>query len=69
MWTLRAAGALDEAMMFRLVPGAVKTIGRATGADFVLDVALVSRLHCQLEASDSGIEVVESFEHERHLRE
>jgi pSer/pThr/pTyr-binding forkhead associated (FHA) protein len=32
-------------------------MGRAHGADFVLDVALVSRLHCRLTAGAEGLEV------------
>ena len=44
---------------FRLAPGAVKTVGRAPRADFILDAALVSRLHCRLEAADDNLEVVD----------
>ena len=33
--------------MFRLIPGSLKTMGRAPRADFVVDAALVSRLHCR----------------------
>ena len=44
---------------FRLAPGAVKTVGRAPRADFILDAALVSRLHCRLSAEDDGLEVVD----------
>jgi pSer/pThr/pTyr-binding forkhead associated (FHA) protein len=44
---------------FRLKPGAVKTIGRAARADFILDVALVSRVHCRLTADTDGLEVVD----------
>ena len=36
---------------FRLTPGAVKTVGRTPRADFILDAALVSRLHCRLTAA------------------
>ena len=46
-------------MTFRLTPGAIKTVGRAARADFVVDAALVSRLHCRLEANDEGIDVVD----------
>jgi pSer/pThr/pTyr-binding forkhead associated (FHA) protein len=42
---------------FRLKSGAVKTVGRAPRADFILDVALVSRLHCRLTAADDHLEV------------
>jgi pSer/pThr/pTyr-binding forkhead associated (FHA) protein len=44
---------------FRLTSGAIKTVGRAPRADFILDVALVSRLHCRLTASDDNLEVVD----------
>jgi pSer/pThr/pTyr-binding forkhead associated (FHA) protein len=57
MWTLQT---LDDepARLFRIVPGAIKTIGRATGADFIVDAALVSRVHCRLSAlPDGGLEV------------
>jgi pSer/pThr/pTyr-binding forkhead associated (FHA) protein len=54
MWILASAEAT-----FRLKPGAVKTVGRAPRADFILDVALVSRLHCRLTAAADNLEVVD----------
>ena len=54
MWILQS----DEAT-FRLRPGAVKTVGRAPRADFIVDAALVSRLHCRLTAGDENLEVVD----------
>jgi pSer/pThr/pTyr-binding forkhead associated (FHA) protein len=54
MWILQSADAT-----FRLKPGAIKTVGRAPRADFILDVALVSRLHCRLTAADDRLEVVD----------
>jgi pSer/pThr/pTyr-binding forkhead associated (FHA) protein len=53
MWILQANDAHAN-VTFRLMPGAVKTLGRATRADFILDAALVSRLHCRLTASENG---------------
>jgi pSer/pThr/pTyr-binding forkhead associated (FHA) protein len=51
MWTLRSqATAEAEAFTFRILPGTVKTIGRARGVDFVVDAPLVSRVHCRLTA-------------------
>ena len=41
--------------------GSVKTVGRTTGADFILDAALVSRLHCRLTAEQDGQLVVEDL--------
>jgi pSer/pThr/pTyr-binding forkhead associated (FHA) protein len=58
MWILEAAGDSEGgALIFRIPPGAIKTIGRASRADFILDVPLVSRLHCQLTASATGLEI------------
>lgn len=53
MWVLRAIAGNDE-LTFRLPDGDVKTLGRATGADFILDAAMVSRVHCRLTAHLSG---------------
>ena len=44
---------------FRLKPGVVKTVGRAPRADFILDAALVSRLHCRITAAADNLEVVD----------
>ena len=52
MWILQSPEAT-----FRLTPGAVKTVGRATRADFIVDAALVSRVHCRLTATDRHVEV------------
>ena len=59
MWILQSAGLDDNTFTFRLPPGAIKTVGRAPRADFVVDAALVSRLHCRLTAGDSTVEVVD----------
>jgi pSer/pThr/pTyr-binding forkhead associated (FHA) protein len=59
MWILQRSEPTDEALTFRLRSGAIKTVGRAPRADFIVDAALVSRLHCQLTASDDGLEVVD----------
>lgn len=53
MWILRA-GEGDAEQLFRILPGSAKTIGRATGADFIVDAALVSRVHCRLTALPGG---------------
>jgi pSer/pThr/pTyr-binding forkhead associated (FHA) protein len=59
MWILQSAGAGADRLTFRVSPGAIKTVGRAPRADFVVDAALVSRLHCRLEAGDEALEVVD----------
>jgi ABC transport system ATP-binding/permease protein len=45
----------------RLTPGAIKTVGRTARADFIVDAALVSRLHCRLTADRSDQLVVEDL--------
>jgi pSer/pThr/pTyr-binding forkhead associated (FHA) protein len=57
MWTLEANDATAGRMTFRVPAGVVKTIGRSTGAEFIIDAALVSRLHCQLIATDDSLQV------------
>src|SRR5881296_90381 len=59
MWILQGSSADAEALTFRLRPGAVKTVGRATRADFIVDAALVSRLHCRITAGADKLEVVD----------
>ena len=53
MWILRTVGQPAE-VTFRLLPDSLKSIGRANGADFILDEALVSRLHCRVQVNVSG---------------
>jgi len=60
MWILQTAADPDgDSLTFRLPAGSVKTVGRAPRADFIVDAALVSRLHCRLTANDAGVDVVD----------
>jgi pSer/pThr/pTyr-binding forkhead associated (FHA) protein len=59
MWILRTAEGAELPFTFRILPGNVKTVGRATRADFVVDAALVSRFHCRLSAGATELEVVD----------
>lgn len=59
MWILRTPDGAEPAVTFRLLPGNIKTIGRAVGVDFVVDANLVSRVHCRLTAGASEIEVLD----------
>ena len=63
MWILRSGehgeGQADPQFTFRLGTGAIKTIGRASRADFIVDAALVSRLHCRLTAGEESVEAVD----------
>jgi pSer/pThr/pTyr-binding forkhead associated (FHA) protein len=54
MWILTTATEGMPEKTFRLLPGSVRTIGRSTGADFIVDAALVSRVHCRLSALENG---------------
>jgi pSer/pThr/pTyr-binding forkhead associated (FHA) protein len=56
MWILEASDATEQ-VTFRIPAGSVKTIGRSAGAEFIVDAALVSRLHCQLTATADRLQV------------
>jgi pSer/pThr/pTyr-binding forkhead associated (FHA) protein len=57
MWVINTGDDTDHAFTFRILPGTIKTIGRAPRADFIVDAALVSRVHCQLSAGAADLEV------------
>jgi pSer/pThr/pTyr-binding forkhead associated (FHA) protein len=59
MWLLKTPDEADPAFIFRIMPGSIKTIGRSPGAEFIVDAAMVSRLHCQLTAGAAELEVVD----------
>jgi pSer/pThr/pTyr-binding forkhead associated (FHA) protein len=56
MWILESTDP-NQPFTFRLLPNSIKTIGRAPRADFVVDAALVSRLHCRLTLDAAGLGV------------
>ena len=55
-------GNAQQEQIFRILPGSVRTIGRATGADFIVDAPLVSRVHCRLTAAPDGALEVKDLE-------
>jgi pSer/pThr/pTyr-binding forkhead associated (FHA) protein len=59
MWVINAGDAAQSIFTFRILPGSIKTIGRAPRADFIVDAALVSRVHCQLSAGAAELEVID----------
>ena len=60
MWILKTAEGAEPALTFRILPGGVKTAGRAPGgANFIVDAALVSRVHCRFTAGTEEIEIVD----------
>ena len=54
MWILQSVAPEDAGLTFRLLPNTLKTVGRAPRADFVVDAALVSRVHCRLTLDAAG---------------
>ena len=56
MWILQSSEPEDP-LTFRLSAGTIKTVGRAPRADFIVDRALVSRIHCRLTAGKDQVEV------------
>jgi pSer/pThr/pTyr-binding forkhead associated (FHA) protein len=60
MWVINTDDdATGTAFTFRILPGTIKTMGRAPRADFIVDAALVSRVHCRLSAGAADLEVVD----------
>jgi pSer/pThr/pTyr-binding forkhead associated (FHA) protein len=54
MWILQSVEPADAGLTFRLLPGTLKTMGRAPRADFVVDAALVSRVHCRFTLNNTN---------------
>jgi pSer/pThr/pTyr-binding forkhead associated (FHA) protein len=59
MWMLETADDAAAPFCFRILPGNIKTIGRSTGADFIVEAPLVSRVHCRITAGASELEVMD----------
>jgi pSer/pThr/pTyr-binding forkhead associated (FHA) protein len=63
MWILTTDdAAVDPPVVIRLATGAQRTVGRANRSDFILDAALVSRVHCRLSTDASGDLSVEDLD-------
>ena len=62
MWILRTIAEGQPEKTFRMLAGAVRTVGRATGADFIVDAALVSRVHCRFTVLPDGALEVRDLE-------
>lgn len=59
MWILSTQDD-DRELKLRILPGGARTLGRARSADFVVEAALVSRIHCRFESDVTGrLEVVD----------
>ena len=56
MWILRSTNG-DTSRILRVMSGTPRTVGRGPRADFVVDAALLSRVHCRLSATDAELMV------------
>ena len=54
MWILRSTDKSNQRTL-RLTPGSQKSVGRDQRANFVVDAALISRMHCHLSASTAQL--------------
>lgn len=59
MWLLKTEDGTEPDLTFRILPGNSKTVGRAPQAEFIVDAALVSRVHCRVTAGATELEVVD----------
>ena len=59
MWVLKTDERAETPFTFRILPGSIKTIGRSAGAEFTVDAAMVSRLHCRVTAGANALEVAD----------
>ena len=55
----KTADAAERRSSFASCPAASRPSAARTGADFIVDAALVSRLHCRLTAGATELEVVD----------
>src|SRR4029078_11493466 len=59
MWILQSSESGADPRTLRHAARAINTVSRAPRADFILDAALVSRLHCRLTAGAENLEVLD----------
>ena len=63
MWILTTDDSdVTPPVVIRLANESERTVGRATRSDFVLDAALVSRIHCRLTTDARGDLTVEDLD-------
>lgn len=58
-WILKSS---DPEITLRLPDAGIRTIGRSARAEFIVEAALVSRLHCRLTSDDTNTLLVEDLE-------
>jgi pSer/pThr/pTyr-binding forkhead associated (FHA) protein len=62
MWTIQSIDPKDAGLTFRMLPGTVKTMGRAKRADFIVEAFLLSRVHCRFTLSSANELLIEDLE-------
>ena len=62
MWTIQSVQPVDAGLTFRILPGSIKTMGRAKRSDFIVENFLLSRAHCRFTLSSSNELLVEDLE-------
>ena len=62
MWTIQSIDPADAGLTFRILPGTIKTMGRAKRSDFIVDNFVLSRAHCRFTLSASNELLVEDLD-------
>ncbi len=62
MWVLESVDPKDAGLTFRILPGTIKTMGRAKRSDFIVENFLLSRAHCRFTLSSSNELLVEDLD-------
>jgi pSer/pThr/pTyr-binding forkhead associated (FHA) protein len=62
MWTLESVDPKDAGLTFRILPGSIKTMGRAKRSDFIVENFLLSRAHCRFTLSSANELQVEDLD-------
>jgi pSer/pThr/pTyr-binding forkhead associated (FHA) protein len=62
MWTLESVDPKDAGLTFRILPGSIRTMGRAKRSDFIVENFLLSRAHCRFTLSTSNELLVEDLD-------
>jgi ABC transport system ATP-binding/permease protein len=61
MWVLESVDPKDAGLTFRILPGTIKTMGRAKRSDFIVENFLLSRAHCRFTLSSTNELLVEDL--------
>jgi hypothetical protein len=69
MWLLQGNEPDLGSLSFRLPAGTTRTLGRADGADFIIEAPLASRRHCRITAAADVLTVTDLASTKRNVRE